>query len=205
MPSRAHIEVTGNVGGDPEIRKVTNGEVCNFSIAVNKRVQNEDVTLWFRAVIFYDKLIDVVEKYVKKGDPIQVAGEFVTSEWEDREGKNRTTLEILVRDLVLISTPAGGADDRRGRSDSRGDERGRGGRDDRGRGREDQRNDRGSDRRAGGRDDRGGRDNGRDRGGRDERGRGDRDNDRRESRGTGGTYQPRGPQGDPGLEDEIPF
>jgi single-strand DNA-binding protein len=185
MVAYAHITVAGNVGADPETRKAGRNDVCSFSVAVNRKVGGEDKTNWFRAVIWNERLIEVAEKYVKKGDPILIAGDINIAEWEGRDGK-MTTVEVNVFQLQLLGQREGaGGSDRRG-SDRR-DDRG-GGRDDRGRGRDD-------DRRGGGRDDRRAS-NGRDR---DDRG---RDDDRR---GGGRDERGGGRQQDDDLNDAIPF
>jgi single-strand DNA-binding protein len=158
MAAYSQITVIGNLGGDPEVKTAGKSDICTFSVAVNKKRQGKDVTQWYRAVIFNEKLIDVADKYLRKGDPVMIAGDHSPSEWEDRDGKSRTTEEVLVFSLQLLGQASDGAgtarrDDRGGRSDRR-DDRGRddrAGRDDRRGGR----NDRSDDRRTA-RDDRGG-------------------------------------------------
>lgn len=212
MGSSASGTIIGNLGSDPETFRAGQGDVCNFSIAVNRRGKdNQDEVDWYRAVTFHDGTIKVAMDYLKKGDPVAVNGRLQLQKWEDRDGVERTTVEILISQLTLIGPPGGG--DRggggggRARDDARGGDRDRdrGGRDrdaDRGRG---GRDDRGSDRdrgassaRGGGRgrdDDRGGRDRGRD---------DDRDRDRgASSRGRDDDRGGGGRRGD--LDDEVPF
>jgi single-strand DNA-binding protein len=204
----AVASVTGHVGSDPEIRKAGTADVVQFSLAVNRKRGREEFTDWYRCLSFQDGLIDVIEKYVKKGQRLSVTGELAQQKWEDRDGVEKVNMEILIYKLDLGDPPSGGG--------SRGDDRG--GRDARGGGRD--RDDRGG--RSGGRDDRGGRDAPRggaredDRRGRDDRDRrdaprGGRDDDRRDDRRAApaddrrpaARADDRRPAAD--LDDEIPF
>lgn len=195
----------GRLGADPEVRKTRDGDpIANIRIAVGNSWKDRDgnkkeSTEWVPVVVF-GHAADYVDRYVKKGDKVLVEGQFKTREWEDRDGNKRYTSEIVVDDFngsISTMAQAGGG------SSDRSDDRDRGGRDDRdrGRGRDDDgrgrdRDDRGSSRSRGRDDDRdrgrGGRDDdrrGSDRGRDDDRGRG-REDDRRTSKS---------------LDDDIPF
>lgn len=219
MGSMAVISVTGNVGSDPEIRKTNSGEVCSFTVAVNRKRGQEEFTDWYRCVTFYDKLIDTIDKYVKRGSKVSLYGEPGHQKWEDRDGNEKVTFEILIAKLDLndLRPPGdnGGprVDRERGRDDRGRDDRGR---DDRGRdddrGRRDDRDGNGRDDRGtrGPRDDRGGgrgdaRASGRD--ARDDRTRGaSRDETPRGGgSGRGGAARDAPKHSDNDLDDEIPF
>ena len=117
----------GNVGGDPEVRTVSNGgRVAQFSVATSRRWndrngQQQEKTEWHRIVV-WDKpfnLVDVVERYVKKGDRVYVEGEIEYRQYQDKDGVTKYITEIRARDLVLLggkSEGAGGGDFDRGRS-----------------------------------------------------------------------------------------
>lgn len=207
MAGSAYAHVTGNVGGEPETRKLDGGrEVASFSIAVNMKRGRDETVEWYRASCFSEGLVDVVMKYVRKGDPIHVRGRLSHPEWTDREGLVRVSNEISVDGLDLLGAPpAGGRDDRGGRDTRAGDRGGRG--DDRGGDRRGDDRTRGAARdepRGGGRDDRGGRGDDRGRGGGrdDDRARGgSRDDDR----GRGGREETRGDGRGRMPDDEIPF
>lgn len=207
-----YVCASGYLGADPEVRKLNNGsEVVNFTFGCTERWGGsgrdaQEHTEWFRCVLYggsdaQNKQLDVVDKYLRKGDPVQIEGRLRTRKWEDKDGVDRYTTEVILGRVELIGQApgggGGGGDNARssGRDDrggGRGDDRGRDdrGRDDRGggRGRDDARGDaRGDDRGGGrggrdaarGRDDRGGARDDRDRpdatrGARDERGRDDR-------------------------------
>lgn len=102
--------IIGNVGQDPEIRTISNGSrVAQFSVATSKRWngrdgQQQEKTEWHR-VVAWDKpfnLVDIVDKYVKKGDRIYVEGEIEYRQYEDKDGVTKYTTEIRARDVVLL-------------------------------------------------------------------------------------------------------
>lgn len=211
--SFASISIIGHVGQDPETRQAGKADVCTVSVAVNRKRGNEEFTDWYRCISFYEGNIKLLEDYVHKGSKIFIQGQPAQQKWEDRDGVERLTMEILIDKIQLLDPPptSGGG---------RGDDRGRGRDDDRGRGRADaprgRDDDRGGARRDDRRDDRGrgetgtrasarderGRDEPRgrdDRGRDDDRGRGGRDAAPSRSAGGGG----RAPGWD--LDDEIPF
>ena len=191
----------GYLAADPEVRSMGSGkDVANFRVGITERWgsgrDQDERTEWVNCVAFNDQLVDVVDKYLNKGDPVHFQGKMQTRKWQDRDGNDRYTTEIVVFSIQLLGTGGSGDRDRGGRGDAdrrdRGDDRGRG---ERGSG------DRGRDR---GRDD-GGRDRGRgdDRrsaSSRDDRGGSRRDDRDRDTRGGG-----RSTQADRDLDDEIPF
>ena len=97
------VILLGNLGRDPEIRSMQSGsKMATFSMATSKRWRDKntqeqrDKTSWHNIVVFGDGLVDIVEKYVKKGSKIYVEGELQTRKWEDQDGKDRYTTEVVV-------------------------------------------------------------------------------------------------------------
>lgn len=202
MGTSAFGVLVGHLGADPEIRRLDSGnEVIQWTMAVNRKRGRDDFTDWYRAVCFNPNIIDVADKYLKKGDLCQVTGQLQQSPWQDRDGNDRITFEVMVTQLTLLGDSGAGGGGRGGgerRDDpprdrgDRGADRGRdggrgGGRDERGGSGRDARAAGGRDDRGGGRDDRGG--------GRDDRGRGGG----RDTRGGGRAA----PADD--IDDEVPF
>jgi single-strand DNA-binding protein len=199
--SAAQITVIGYVGQDPEIRKLDGGrEVCTISIAVSGKTGGDEWTNWYRCSIWRENDIDFIDKYIKKGSYVSVFGDVHSREYRDREGADRTSVDVNVQKFMSLDKGDSGGGGRGGgdRDRGRGDDRGRSGDRDRGRGDDRGRgSDRGSDRgrsddrgRGGGRDDRGG-------------GRSDtRSADRGRDSGGGGRGNQ---QVDRDLDDEIPF
>jgi single-strand DNA-binding protein len=100
----------GNVGSDPDIRTIGSGaRVANFSLATSRRWndrngQQQEKTEWHR-VVAWDKgfnLVEVVEKYVHKGDRLYVEGDIEYRTYEDKDGNTRYITEIRARDIILI-------------------------------------------------------------------------------------------------------
>ena len=98
------VILLGNLGRDPEIRSMQSGsKMAAFSIATSKRwkdrntSEQKEKTSWHNIVVFGDGLVDIVEKYVKKGSKIYVEGELQTRKWQDQEGKDRYTTEVILQ------------------------------------------------------------------------------------------------------------
>jgi len=98
------VIVLGNVGKDPEIRSMQSGSrVCNLSVATSetwkdkRSGERQEKTEWHRITIWPDTLVDIVEKYVRKGDKIYVEGQLETRKWTDNSGAERFSTEIVVR------------------------------------------------------------------------------------------------------------
>jgi len=101
MASVNKVILIGNVGRDPEIRYMQNGDpVANFSLATSERWKSKDGeqqerTEWHRVEVF-GKTAKVIADYVTKGKPLYIEGSIYTDEWEDKEGNKRKTTKIRV-------------------------------------------------------------------------------------------------------------
>jgi single-strand DNA-binding protein len=97
----------GRVGKEPEIKHLQSGDiVANFSLAVSEHYRNKDgekveTTEWF-AIVVWKKRAEIVEKYVHKGDLLDIEGKIVTRSWEDKEGIKRYTTEIICNELIML-------------------------------------------------------------------------------------------------------
>ncbi len=104
---RNKVQLIGRLGVDPEIIELDSGKkLAKFAMATSEAYTNaagekiED-TQWHRIVV-WGKLTDVVDKYVKKGKEIAVEGKLTHQKYEDKEGINRYTTEIIVHDIQLF-------------------------------------------------------------------------------------------------------
>lgn len=101
------IQIIGHLGRDPEMRYTSQGTpVTNFTIAVSERRKDRDgnaydETEWFR-VSAWDKLAEICNEYLAKGRQVYVEGPLRTRKYTDRDGIERTSLEITARDIVLL-------------------------------------------------------------------------------------------------------
>jgi single-strand DNA-binding protein len=91
----------GNVGKEPEIRKTQSGiSVANFSLATSKKIKGEDKTEWHR-IVAWDKLAEIIEKYVHKGDKLMIEGEIETRDYEN-DGQKVYTTEIRAWNMEML-------------------------------------------------------------------------------------------------------
>src|SRR5215210_6376821 len=97
----------GNVGQDPEIRTIPSGaRVAQFSVATSRRWndksgQQQEKTEWHR-IVAWERLVEIIERYVKKGDRIYVEGEIEYRQYQDKDGVTKYTTEIRAREVVLL-------------------------------------------------------------------------------------------------------
>jgi len=98
------VILIGNVGQDPEVRQFQNGgQVCSFSLATSENWKDRntgerrDKTEWHRISIFNEGLVRIVQNYVKKGSKLYIEGQLETRKWQDRDGNDRYTTEVVLR------------------------------------------------------------------------------------------------------------
>lgn len=99
------VILVGNLGQDPEIRYMPNGNtVANFSVATSESWKDKqtgeqkDRTEWHRVVVF-GKLAEIAGEYVKKGTQIYLEGQLQTRKWQDQSGADRYTTEVVINPL----------------------------------------------------------------------------------------------------------
>ena len=98
----------GRSGKDPELRYLPNGDaVANFSIACGWKSKEKDGTEWVRCTTF-GKLAEIIGKYVTKGKQVFVSGRMQTRKWQNKEGQDQYTTEIVVERMQLL----GGGEER---------------------------------------------------------------------------------------------
>jgi single-strand DNA-binding protein len=98
------VILVGNLGNDPEIRTFGNGgKVANFSLATSENWRDKqsgerrEKTEWHRVAVFGEGLVGVVERYVKKGSKLYIEGKLQTRKWQDRDGNDKYTTEIVLQ------------------------------------------------------------------------------------------------------------
>lgn len=113
------VILVGNVGQDPEVRQFQNGgQVCNFSLATSENWKDKNTgerrekTEWHRISVFSEGLIRVVQSYVKKGSKLYIEGQLETRKWQDRDGNDKYTTEVVLRGyggtLTMLDSRNGG-------------------------------------------------------------------------------------------------
>ena len=102
-----NISVKGNLGSDPDLKfSQNNTAYCNFSLAYTPRKQvagewQDGETMWFKVVAFGTKAEAVADTY-RKGDTVLVTGEMAQSTYTDKEGNEKTSMEITAREVGLV-------------------------------------------------------------------------------------------------------
>ena len=108
------VILVGRLGKDPETRYMTNGEaVTNVTLATSenwkdKNGEKQERTEWHN-LVFYRRLAEVAGEYLKKGSQIYVEGKIQTRKWQDKDGKDRYTTEIIVNEMQMLGSKTGGA------------------------------------------------------------------------------------------------
>jgi single-strand DNA-binding protein len=114
------VILIGNLGRDPEIRSTQDGlRICTLSVATSESWRDKasgerkERTEWHRVVIFNDKLVEIVEKYLKKGAKIYIEGALQTRKWTDNSGQERYTTEVVLQryrgELTMLDGRGGGS------------------------------------------------------------------------------------------------
>ena len=97
----------GNLGGDPELRSTPSGtSVATFTLATNeswtdKEGQRQERTEWHR-IVAWGKLAEICGQYLRKGRQVYIEGRLTTRSWEDRQGNQRKTTEIVAQQMLML-------------------------------------------------------------------------------------------------------
>ncbi|MBB3353567.1 single-stranded DNA-binding protein [Rhizobium lentis] len=125
------VILVGNVGADPEIRRTQDGRpIANLRIATSEtwRDRNSgerrEKTEWHTVVVFNEGLCKVVEQYVKKGAKLYVEGQLQTRKWQDQQGQDRYSTEVVLQGFNSTLTMLDGRGDGGGASSGFGGGRG---------------------------------------------------------------------------------
>jgi single-strand DNA-binding protein len=97
----------GNLGGDPELRSTPSGTpVATFTLATNeswtdREGQKQERTEWHR-IVAWGKLAEICGQYLRKGRQVYIEGRLTTRSWEDRQGNQRKTTEIVANQMLML-------------------------------------------------------------------------------------------------------
>ena len=108
------VTLIGRLGADPEVRYMSSGgAVANISLATNFRWKDKQTgekkesTEWHR-VVFFNRLAEIVGEYLKKGGQIYVEGRLQTRKWQDQNGQDRYSTEIIASEMQMLDSKSGG-------------------------------------------------------------------------------------------------
>ena len=113
------VILVGNLGADPEIRRTQDGRpIANLSIATSETWRDKnsgerkEKTEWHRVVIFNEGLCKVAEQYLKKGAKVYIEGALQTRKWQDKDGKDKYSTEVVLQGfnstLTMLDGRGGG-------------------------------------------------------------------------------------------------
>jgi len=127
MASVNKVIIIGNLGRDPETRYMPDGgAITNISVATtdvwkDKNGEKQEKTEWHR-VAFFGKLAEIAGEYLKKGSQVYVEGRLQTRKWQDKDGADKYTTEIVANAMQMLGSRQGmGGADRGGERDAGGD------------------------------------------------------------------------------------
>jgi single-strand DNA-binding protein len=115
MSSFQQVTLLGNVGKDPEVKYSANGNaIANLSIATSRKWKDKnderhEETEWHR-ITFFGRQAEIVGEYVRKGNPLFVTGYLKTRKWQDKDGADRYTTEIIAETFQLLARNEGGSE-----------------------------------------------------------------------------------------------
>ena len=115
------VILVGNLGADPEIRRTQDGKaIANMSVATSETWRDRNTgerrekTEWHRVVCFNDGLNKVIEQYVRKGTTVYLEGNLQTRKWQDQNGQDKYTTEVVLQPYTGVLTMLGGRGDSQG-------------------------------------------------------------------------------------------
>ncbi len=117
------VTLIGNLGADPEVRYTAGGSaVANVRLATAESWRDKETgdqqerTEWHR-VVFFSRLAEIVGEYLKKGSQVYIEGRLQTRKWQDRDGNDRYTTEIVANEMQMLGSRGGGGAEIGGASD----------------------------------------------------------------------------------------
>ena len=128
------VILVGNLGRDPEVRQFQNGgQVCNLSIATSETWKDRNTgerkekTEWHRVAIFSEGLVRIAQSYLKKGSKVYLEGQLETRKWQDQNGQDRYSTEVVLRNYNSALTMLDGREGAGGGMGQMGNDGGYGG------------------------------------------------------------------------------
>ena len=113
MASLNKVMIIGNLGADPEMRFTANGDaMARFNVACSRRYTTRDgeqreETEWVR-VVLWRRLAEIAGQYLSKGRQVYIEGRLQTRQWQDQQGQNRYTTEVVASEMVMLGNRGSG-------------------------------------------------------------------------------------------------
>lgn len=111
------VILIGNLGNDPDVRYTSGGSpIANVSLATSESWRDKETgdqqerTEWHR-IVFFGRVAEIVSEYLRKGSKIYVEGRLQTRKWQDRDGNDRYTTEIVANEMQMLDSRGGAGED----------------------------------------------------------------------------------------------
>ena len=115
MASVNKVIIVGNLGRDPEVRYSPDGAaICNLSLATTSQWKDKasgerrEETEWHR-VVLYNRLAEIAGEYLKKGRSLYLEGRLKTRKWQDKDGQDRYTTEVVANEMQMLGGRSAGS------------------------------------------------------------------------------------------------
>jgi len=113
------VILVGNLGADPEVRQFQNGgQVCNLRVATSETWKDKNTgerrekTEWHQVAIFNEGLVRIAQQYLRKGSKVYLEGKLQTRKWQDQNGNDRYSTEVVLQgfdaNLTMLDSAGGG-------------------------------------------------------------------------------------------------
>jgi len=119
------VIIVGNLGQDPETRYMPSGKaVTNLRVATSENWKDKQTgeqreqTEW-HSVVMYDRLAEIAAEYLRKGSQVYLEGKLRTRKWQDKEGRDRYTTEVIANEMQMLGSRGGGGAGTESRSEPR--------------------------------------------------------------------------------------
>ena len=111
------VILIGNLGNDPDVRYTSGGSpIANISLATSESWRDKETgdqqerTEWHR-IVFFGRLAEIVSEYLRKGSKVFVEGRLQTRKWQDRDGNDRYTTEIVANEMQMLDSKGGAGEE----------------------------------------------------------------------------------------------
>ena len=111
------VILIGNLGNDPDVRYTSGGSpIANISLATSESWRDKETgdqqerTEWHR-IVFFGRLAEIVSEYLRKGSKVYVEGRLQTRKWQDRDGNDRYTTEIVANEMQMLDSKGGAGEE----------------------------------------------------------------------------------------------
>ena len=126
MASVNKVIIVGNLGADPEVRYMPSGDaITNIRVATTDRWKDKasgemkEATEWHR-IVFFGRVAEIAGEYLKKGSQVYVEGRLRTRKWQDKEGHDRYSTEVVADTMQMLGSRAGSGEPREPREPREG-------------------------------------------------------------------------------------